>query len=213
MFTHHRNSLSLVLLLALGAPQLLGCDTSSAAASAPTAEESASPTAPATSAQSAQGAPERAPAEHVAPSPASVEIPSAVAPPVEAQAARAAGATGAHGANGASVDGLGVRRLVVAHAVEEREPIGAERAFTANQDRVYAFVDARNRGADDQDISVVFEGPQGQSAGHVALNVPGNRGRWRTWGYTRNISAPGTWHAVVRSAEGVELARQAFEVR
>ena len=107
---------------------------------------------------------------------------------------------------------LKVRRLVVASGVENREPIGASETFEAGDDRVYAFVELANRSSHDGGIVLVFE--KGSTrAGMVELDVPGDVGRWRTWGYTRGLRQPGTWNVVVREqSSGKELARTTIEV-
>jgi len=46
----------------------------------------------------------------------------------------------------------------------------------------------------------------------VTLDIPARSERWRTWARTRNLTAPGTWQAVVKGGDGVELGRVPFEV-
>jgi hypothetical protein len=36
--------------------------------------------------------------------------------------------------------------------------------------------------------------------------------RWRTWAFSRAVDSEGEWAAVVRSADGRELARETFSV-
>jgi hypothetical protein len=104
-----------------------------------------------------------------------------------------------------------VRRLVVTNGVEKREPLATE-ALTLGNGPVYAFVELENAAIDEQSIIVTFERSGQPAVGHVKLAVPGTSPRFRTWGLTRQIREAGTWEAVVRSPEGRELARTAFEV-
>lgn len=224
MTTRHHSTLALMLLLALGAPQLAACE-SNAAASAPTATEGERPSAPVApspranesgavaSADHADSAPRSATAASAvsaAPRPTATtatELPSGVAPP------RASRFGAANDAQGASSSSVSVRRLVVAHDVVEREPVVREGAFTAGEDRVFAFVEARNGDAADASIRIYFDGPNGQRVGDIGLAVPGAQRRWRTWGFSRYVTTPGTWEAVVVNDAGTVLAREAFEVR
>ena len=107
---------------------------------------------------------------------------------------------------------LKMKRLVVTHAIEKREPVETK-ALRANGDPIYAFVEMENLGADEAGIVITFEHSGGREVGHVKLGIPGKQRRWRTWGRTRNIRDAGEWTAVVRSADGQEIARAPFEVR
>ncbi|MBZ0121540.1 MAG: DUF2914 domain-containing protein, partial [Sandaracinaceae bacterium] len=62
------------------------------------------------------------------------------------------------------------------------------------------------------ELQVTFEPERGEAVGHVGLRVPASASRWRTWAYSRNVSRPGRWQAVVRDAEGRVIARRAFDV-
>jgi len=107
-----------------------------------------------------------------------------------------------------------VRRLIVATGIEDHEPTGAaDELELGTQSRIYAFVDAANHTEEDVSLKVTFEPESGESTGHVSLDVPAGAPRWRTWAYTRNITRPGRWRAVVRAGDGHVLARRSFEVR
>ena len=212
MTTQHP-TLLLALLLALGAPQLAACESNASAAAAEPSP--AAPAAPAQPAQAQTPSPAdtaaNAPSERAAePAPrAAASLPEGgVAPP---STRRFGVPTEAHGT--AASAAVTVSRLVVAHDVVEREPVVREDAFAGGQDRVFAFVEARNLDAADGAIRIYFDGPNGQRVGDIGLEVPGAQRRWRTWGFSRNVSAPGTWEAVVVDAHGTVLASEAFEVR
>ena len=105
-----------------------------------------------------------------------------------------------------------VKRLVIAHGVESREPVGPAETFTQGEaDRIYAFVEMGNRDDVASAISVSFEREGEPKRGGVELRV-GASPRWRTWSYTRTAKGPGVWFAVVRALNGKELARARFEI-
>jgi len=103
-----------------------------------------------------------------------------------------------------------VRRLVITHGIENREPLAATE-LRAGGEPIYAFVELASGDGDASKVVVTFERGE-RSVGHVQLSVPGNSRRWRTWGRTRQIREPGEWHAVVETETGEELARQSFQV-
>jgi hypothetical protein len=191
---------SWITALALLTATLTGCETLRADAEAPLP----APVAP------AQTAPQVAVA------------PAAPAPPEKASEATrtdgaAKGATRTPSksrAKAADVTGkLRIKRLVLADRIEGREPAPAKTSFRApDSDRIYAFVEVENGAAEETEITVTFEPPDGGAPrGNVTLSV-GASPRWRTWAFTRGARAAGEWTAVVRSPDGEELARTPFEV-
>ena len=107
-------------------------------------------------------------------------------------------------------DQIAVRRLVVTHALSEREPI--EPAELVSGTPILAFVELSNQDATERNVVVTFEREGRPAVGHVKLHVPAKSPRFRTWARTRNLNEAGTWEAVVRSEDGTELGRQPFEV-
>ncbi len=106
-----------------------------------------------------------------------------------------------------------VRRLIVSSGVAGHEPTGADDVFELGaQPRIYAFVDAVNETDEEVALRVTFEPEQGESAGHVALEIPANVPRFRTWAYTRHVYTPGRWEVVVRAPDGSVIARRPFDV-
>ena len=137
--------------------------------------------------------------------------PAAVAAPVVAPVVRAAVEAPALGS---PVRGLAVRRLVVGTGVENREAVGhASEYEIAPGQRFCAVVEMANEG-DTRQVRVRFEpdGDARRSVGFVRLAVPSTQ-RYRTWGCTERVQAPGTWSAVVETVDGRELARDVFTVR
>ena len=114
----------------------------------------------------------------------------------------------------AAADGthpLGVKRLVLAHGIDAREPQEPSSTFKANDDRVYAFVEVQNPSKTEGTIHVVFEPPTGPALAEIPLKV-GESARFRTWAFTRKAHAPGEWAVVVRDDHGKLLGKQTFVV-
>lgn len=106
-----------------------------------------------------------------------------------------------------------VRRLIVSTGIDGHEPSGAADVFHLRaQQRIYAFVDAANDGAEPVELRVTFEPERGESAGHVGLEIPARAGRFRTWAFTRHVYTTGRWQAVVRTADGHVVGRRPFDV-
>jgi hypothetical protein len=105
---------------------------------------------------------------------------------------------------------LEVKRLVFARGIDRHEPQDAATAFSAKEDRVYAFVELANPGTDDA-VDVVFQPPSGASFA-VPLKVGAKSQHFRTWAFTRKAHDAGEWTVVVRSGAGKALARQTFTI-
>jgi hypothetical protein len=108
---------------------------------------------------------------------------------------------------------LKLKRVVITHKIENREPtLGDD--FTLDNAPVYAFVELENTGSAPRGIRVLFENEDTKATvGHVKLTVPGSQPRFRTWGNTRMIRDAGHWVAVVSTVDGVELGRAPFDVK
>lgn len=105
---------------------------------------------------------------------------------------------------------LEVNRLVFARGIDAHEPQDAATAFSAKEDRVYAFVELANPGGDDN-VEVVFQPPAGASFS-VPLKVSAKAAHFRTWAFTRRAHEAGEWTVVVRAPGGKALARQSFTI-
>lgn len=103
-----------------------------------------------------------------------------------------------------------VNRLVIASAVNEREPV--ELSEGKVKEPILAFVELKNISANESGVVVTFEHESGKQVGFVNLSVPAESTRYRTWARTHNIQDAGTWTAIVRSKTGEELARKSFTV-
>jgi hypothetical protein len=113
----------------------------------------------------------------------------------------------------ASEGSLKLKRVVVTHKIENREPTAGD-DFTLGSAPVYAFVELENSGSAPRAIRVMFENEDTKATvGHVKLSVRASQSRYRTWGNTRLIRDPGHWVAVVSTTDGVELGRAPFDVK
>lgn len=140
------------------------------------------------------------------------EAASASNPPEAATTAAGASAARAVARVASEVDGLSVRRLVVSEDIENREPVGAASRFDRETDRLFAFVEAVNESDEAGELVVTFESEDGTEVGFITLEIPANARRWRTWAWSQNIHEVGSWTAVIRTADGDELAREHFEI-
>jgi hypothetical protein len=107
---------------------------------------------------------------------------------------------------------LGIKRVVIASGVSDREPVGAAASYEAGaNDRIYAFVEVGNESRVESELTLSFYRDGGRELGGSRLEV-GAAPRWRTWSFTRVANKPGKWYAVVRDGEGKELGRKGFTV-
>jgi hypothetical protein len=111
-----------------------------------------------------------------------------------------------------SEGGLTLRRFALTRDVENREPIDPAFAFPNEEAPLFAFVDVANATDEERSVRVIFESPTGEQMGMVDLGVPGEAPRWRTWAYSRMITEPGQWEAIVETDEGELLGRISFEI-
>ena len=105
---------------------------------------------------------------------------------------------------------LRVKRLLVTDRIQDREPV--QSTLAVSDEVIYAFAEVENPAADERRIRISFEHEGKRPIGNVPLSVPPSHKRFRTWGGTRLIDAPGRWQAVVRADDGTELARASFDV-
>lgn len=111
-------------------------------------------------------------------------------------------------------EGLRVVRIALARGVEEREPVGAGRSFSASEDeRIYAYLELANPERVECEISVAWAPvtTPDDETGRVEVRV-GPQPRWRTWSYTSRLDRPGRYMAIVRDADGRVIARAPFEL-
>lgn len=147
-----------------------------------------------------------------APTEAPLKVAEKPAPKADAAESKAAGSKApAQPAVAVPPAPLEVQRLVVTSGVENREPTPLT-ALVAGAQPVYAFVELANPADIEREIVLTFEHDSGKTVGFIELKVPAGATRWRTWGKTSQIKAPGHWTAVVSAKGGEELRRGAFDV-
>lgn len=135
--------------------------------------------------------------------------PSATAaPPAVSSATAAPVAPREPSLNPATIE---VKRFIVAPGVESREPLPTGETLTLGQP-VYAFAELSSGTGGNAQVEIVFEHESGRKVGHVKLDVPADKARWRTWGQSRGVTKVGHWTAVLFDTEHTELARVAFDV-
>lgn len=150
------------------------------------------------------------PASHIVAEAGGTEVRAAGVRPAEARPA-VPQASAARATPRAS--SLQLKRLVVAPAVKDREPVSSSEPLPSDGTAIYAFAELANPGGGSENVRVTFERKGGaERVGDVTLPVPGDVSRHRTWAFTRFIRVPGVWEAVLWSESGSELGRTSFEV-
>lgn len=157
-------------------------------------------------------APAPAPAPSAPPVASAVPAPPATAPVATTVAAATPSVPIRTEAPPRHATDLHIQRLVVARGVIDREPQGVDTVFAPDEKRLFAFVEVDNPERAPGDLKVTFIKPDGTSQPPVDLEV-GASPRWRTWAFTRQAHATGTWKAVVRNESGRVLASTEFDVR
>ncbi len=138
-------------------------------------------------------------------------VPVADSQPVVERAAVKARASAPSSTHAASGD-FAVKRLVVTRGIDKREPLVTDALHTGDGP-LYAFVELANPTDDPRAVEVTFsEDGSGREVGHIKLEVPAHKSRWRTWGRTALVDKAGSWSAIVRDANGTELARAPFRI-
>jgi hypothetical protein len=110
------------------------------------------------------------------------------------------------------MDGLTIKRLVTAPAIEHREPVAASSVFGHRDETIYAFVDVSNESEEAKTLLVHFIGPDDQASGGIELRIPASVPRWRTWAFTKHAKKPGLWRVEIRNSAGSLLGVLPFEV-
>ncbi len=115
--------------------------------------------------------------------------------------------------NLAESEGVHLKRLVLARAVENREPIEAGTTFEIDSEkRIYAFISVVNPTASESEVTVSWAPADGgRERGKTIVSV-GAHPRWRTWAYTRGIQTPGKWKVIIRNSAGEIIGEAPFEV-
>ncbi len=131
-------------------------------------------------------------------------VPEAKPPPETS----AGGPVALPSADGVNAPAIGVKRMVIANEIREREPVPLT-GFSPGAP-IVAFLELTNVSAVESKVQVVFHHESGKSAGLFELPVPANTNRWRTWARSELVKGSGTWTAVVSQVGGPELQRRTF---
>lgn len=103
-----------------------------------------------------------------------------------------------------------LQRMVVAVAVEEREPVGAGDLFAADLENIYAFIEAREIRRDTE-VTMVWS-RNGQEVSRVSLAVRQGP-RWRTFSSITLANRAGDWRVELLDETGASLRSLDFHVR
>ncbi|HET97937.1 MAG TPA: DUF2914 domain-containing protein [Desulfurivibrio alkaliphilus] len=103
-----------------------------------------------------------------------------------------------------------LERMVVAAAVEEREPVGVADLFAAELDKIYAFIEARQISRDTQ-VTFLWS-RNGQEVARVNLGLRQGP-RWRTFSSVILDRRTGDWRVELLDEAGQQLQALDFKVR
>ena len=99
--------------------------------------------------------------------------------------------------------------IVIAGAVQDREPVGVAETFPASTERVYCFIEATNISADTEATFVWYH--EGQEMRTFSLPImQGNR--WRTYAYKNLYGKTGNWKAEIRDTNNNLVKSITFKV-
>lgn len=106
--------------------------------------------------------------------------------------------------------GFQLQRMVVAAAVEEREPVGEADLFSRQLERVFAFIETRRI---ERDTEVTFVWLRNdREVARIPLEIrQGNR--WRTFSSITLANRPGDWRVELHDAAGNRLEAVEFIVQ
>jgi len=103
-----------------------------------------------------------------------------------------------------------VQRFVVCSDVQDREPVGISDSFVATDERVYAFLEARDITAPTT-VNVVWY-YEGAEQRRTPLNL-GRSSRWRTYSYKNLYGMTGNWRVDLVDASGNVVSSAKFTVK
>ncbi len=106
--------------------------------------------------------------------------------------------------------GFTVTRMVVAESIEDREPAGIAETFSADTEKVYCFIEAKDIAADTT-VSFVWYFDETEMA---RIDLPIKKGgRWRTYTSKKLAGLKGDWRVELEDADGSLVDLVEFEVR
>jgi hypothetical protein len=104
---------------------------------------------------------------------------------------------------------LTLARMVAAAGVESREPLGAAERFSAQTERVYCFIEARDIS---EDVELTLRWYAGDKpVGEILLPLK-QGAKWRTWAYKNLHGRKGDWKVEAATPDGKILKEIFFRV-
>lgn len=100
---------------------------------------------------------------------------------------------------------LKVVSIEVGEELEKGRPVNPATSFSESTQRLYVVVRVENPQREETELRVAFEKQGGAATQGVALEIPA-QARWRTVARFGGNREAGAYRAVVRSADGKELA-------
>jgi hypothetical protein len=118
---------------------------------------------------------------------------------------------GAPAWRGARENTFQLTELVLARRVAERKPLETGQTFTADGQRIYAFLNLFNKGETRQ-LKVVWN--RGEKIFHQITLRVGRGPSWRTWAFIDARPAlKGSWRVTVLDEDGKELSKSTFTLQ
>ncbi len=106
-----------------------------------------------------------------------------------------------------------LNRLLAAHQIEAREPLGVGVPHLNDGSRVYVFIDVRNPEGPEGELTVLWH-HNDRDREYVQTIEYGTSPRWRTWVARRMVERHvGSWSVTVSDAQGVVVGDLDFEVQ
>lgn len=107
-------------------------------------------------------------------------------------------------------EGDPIRRFLLTHGIEEREPVDVDDTFRPGE-RIYAFLDVANPDGEQYAVSLRWEYADGKVGKPTELTI-GSSPHFRTWALWRAPAQPGAYRCIVESEDGQALAELPFSV-
>ncbi len=107
---------------------------------------------------------------------------------------------------------MSVRKAAIATSIEDRKPVGSGKTFSADVEKLWAYVGVKNDEAPSH-ITMVWK-RNGKERSRVKLKV-GTSPYWRTWSskVIDRKKDPGKWTVEVQDAAGQVIKTMSFELR
>ena len=111
---------------------------------------------------------------------------------------------------GALTSGLTIERLEIAGNVIDRAPVDVASSFSANQEKVYCYLEFREV-KEETSVTIVWSHEQ-NDIGEMSLTIKPYE-TFRTWASKSIRGMQGDWNVDVRNEKGVVIKSAAFTVQ